>query len=115
MKSRNGLLHFSSLLFSSLALTLALPADGASPAIDGKQVFEESFEKQTKTPDKPWRTILQNKPKNGIEITADSKNRFGKGRSNKILEYRDRKSTRLNSSHVATSYAAICLKNKNNQ
>src|SRR5690625_6560486 len=26
---------------------------------------------------------------------------------------RDRKSTRLNSSHVATSYAVFCLKNKN--
>src|SRR5690625_6288239 len=27
----------------------------------------------------------------------------------------DRKSTRLNSSHVATSYAVFCLKKKNNQ
>src|SRR5690625_5685206 len=28
---------------------------------------------------------------------------------------RDRKSTRLNSSHVAISYAVFCLKNKNNK
>src|SRR5690625_5993050 len=28
--------------------------------------------------------------------------------------YRDRKSTRLNSSHVAISYAVFCLKKKNN-
>src|SRR5207249_8605992 len=28
---------------------------------------------------------------------------------------RDRKSTRLNSSHVSTSYAVFCLKKKNNQ
>src|SRR5690625_4228335 len=30
-------------------------------------------------------------------------------------EYRDRKSTRLNSSHVAISYAVFCLKKKKNQ
>src|SRR5690625_5771752 len=33
----------------------------------------------------------------------------GKGRDNKV---RDRKSTRLNSSHVAISYAVFCLKKK---
>src|SRR5690625_6694823 len=30
------------------------------------------------------------------------------------LEIKDRKSTRLNSSHVANSYAVFCLKKKNN-
>src|SRR5690625_5507477 len=30
-----------------------------------------------------------------------------------FLEYADRKSTRLNSSHVAISYAVFCLKKKN--
>src|SRR5690625_6631213 len=30
------------------------------------------------------------------------------------IELRDRKSTRLNSSHVAISYAVFCLKKKNN-
>src|SRR5690625_6514680 len=35
---------------------------------------------------------------------------------NKALELiEDRKSTRLNSSHVASSYAVFCLKKKNNQ
>src|SRR5690554_7431719 len=29
-----------------------------------------------------------------------------------VLAYSDRKSTRLNSSHVRTSYAVFCLKNK---
>src|SRR5690625_7004398 len=31
----------------------------------------------------------------------------------RILQIRDRKSTRLNSSHVAISYAVFCLKKKN--
>src|SRR5690349_23229354 len=47
--------------------------------------------------------------------------RFGTGASasNRIVEnrskgsYRDRKSTRLNSSHVESSYAVFCLKKKN--
>src|SRR5690625_4343732 len=30
-----------------------------------------------------------------------------------LNDYEDRKSTRLNSSHVATSYAVFCLKRKN--
>src|SRR5438874_8859745 len=30
-----------------------------------------------------------------------------------VVLYRDRKSTRLNSSHVETSYAVFCLKKKN--
>src|SRR5690625_5407461 len=34
----------------------------------------------------------------------------------KLIEYiEDRKSTRLNSSHVAISYAVFCLKKKNNK
>src|SRR5436309_9183893 len=39
---------------------------------------------------------------------------FGAGdaRTAKILEKRDRKSTRLNSSHVKISYAVFCLKKK---
>src|SRR5699024_11806925 len=32
----------------------------------------------------------------------------------KQAKLRDRKSTRLNSSHVSTSYAVFCLKKKNN-
>src|SRR5207302_11450834 len=35
--------------------------------------------------------------------------------SNLIVESSDRKSTRLNSSHVKISYAVFCLKKKNNR
>src|ERR1035438_10840283 len=33
---------------------------------------------------------------------------------NHVAAYRDRKSTRLNSSHLGISYAVFCLKKKNN-
>src|SRR5699024_11530695 len=36
-----------------------------------------------------------------------------KGKYAKMFEEEDRKSTRLNSSHVSISYAVFCLKNKN--
>src|SRR5690625_6416159 len=36
-------------------------------------------------------------------------------RRRQVRNYRDRKSTRLNSSHVAISYAVFCLKKKKNK
>src|SRR5699024_12640251 len=44
-----------------------------------------------------------------IDIDAELK------RLNKELDRLDRKSTRLNSSHVSISYAVFCLKKKNNK
>src|SRR5256885_13107734 len=44
--------------------------------------------------------------------------RFGQSRiigSDKSLGFRDRKSTRLNSSHLVISYAVFCLKKKKEQ
>src|SRR5438132_9150535 len=37
----------------------------------------------------------------------------GEGVARRIVDRRDRKSTRLNSSHTVTSYAVFCLKKKN--
>src|SRR5207249_12168623 len=37
---------------------------------------------------------------------------LGTGRACLLAEHRDRKSTRLNSSHVSISYAVFCLKKK---
>src|SRR5690625_7015502 len=56
----------------------------------------------------------------GIEITtADIQEAllrrrlgYGRGARMKFEKDQDRKSTRLNSSHVATSYAVFCLKKK---
>src|SRR5947199_5823024 len=38
----------------------------------------------------------------------------GRARLNRLATTRDRKSTRLNSSHLGISYAVFCLKKKNN-
>src|SRR5690625_6357035 len=44
--------------------------------------------------------------------TADRTVMVGNDEDNDILGARDRKSTRLNSSHVASSYAVFCLSRK---
>src|SRR5690625_7049777 len=41
--------------------------------------------------------------------------RAKRGRQDDVIQYPDRKSTRLNSSHVAISYAVFCLKKKTKQ
>src|SRR5260221_5790303 len=41
--------------------------------------------------------------------------RRGRARYSEFAEHRDRKSTRLNSSHTVISYAVFCLKKKNKQ
>src|SRR5437870_9036202 len=55
--------------------------------------------------------ILVPKPPEG-RPTEHDKARSGLPQPLEFLNGRDRKSTRLNSSHVATSYAVFCLKKK---
>src|SRR5438874_7298245 len=45
-----------------------------------------------------------------VQFFSQGKN--GHGKSSLKIEVRDRKSTRLNSSHVEISYAVFCLKKK---
>src|SRR5215510_15479319 len=47
--------------------------------------------------------------------SARSRGAMATGFPNRRVGPRDRKSTRLNSSHVATSYAVFCLKKKKKQ
>src|SRR5437868_8021304 len=60
--------------------------------------------------DKPYAHWIRTDPTNKFALVAD----LG---TDKIVVYRfdakDRKSTRLNSSHVSISYAVFCLKKKN--
>src|SRR5437899_3475705 len=52
----------------------------------------------------------------GVAVRSTQRSRFAWGRC-KLFERRinrDRKSTRLNSSHLGISYAVFCLKKKNN-
>src|SRR5437870_8123244 len=55
-------------------------------------------------------SIYQSLPTNETGEHADYE-----GEGNRMLSGLDRKSTRLNSSHVAISYAVFCLKKKNNE
>src|SRR5438445_8336359 len=48
---------------------------------------------------KPIRAVIEESEKAGLEID--------------VFDHRDRKSTRLNSSHANISYAVFCLKKKN--
>src|SRR5699024_11696196 len=49
----------------------------------------------------------------GVQYAADPLLHIYFGRMTSVLQGRDRKSTRLNSSHVSISYAVFCLKKKN--
>src|SRR5690625_5793795 len=46
-------------------------------------------------------------------IDPDTKEECGPNETGELITRGDRKSTRLNSSHVAISYAVFCLKKKN--
>src|SRR5690625_5884432 len=57
--------------------------------------------------------IVQAAPsKNLVESTLEQPKEESKQTENKAVHIEDRKSTRLNSSHVAISYAVFCLKKK---
>src|SRR5260221_3677773 len=47
-----------------------------------------------------------------LSLSSHPGNRNGNGRYNRMRRKRDRKSTRLNSSHTVISYAVFCLKKK---
>src|SRR5437660_3939635 len=76
----------------------------------------------------PYTTLFRSISHEHCERQRDPLPRFGEGRVLRRLagkrhrpfgwqagEARDRKSTRLNSSHVAISYAVFCLKKKKQQ
>ena len=76
-------------------------------AIDGK--VHEAFEKYLK-----GATELCEVLEAGIEDGEDEFLKELKKKWDAVQAERDRKSTRLNSSHVVISYAVFCLKKKNN-
>src|SRR5207253_6676357 len=64
--------------------------------------------------DKPARLIEIISPAGFEKFFAEAGELFGKGRPDlEKIQALDRKSTRLNSSHVAISYAVFCLKKNN--
>src|SRR5438034_6147746 len=66
-----------------------------------------------------WDAAVRNAEKCAIDITGKSANGGSSGVDAELIHEsksrRDRKSTRLNSSHTVISYAVFCLKKKKNK
>src|SRR5436309_10732911 len=58
----------------------------------------------------PYTTLFRSERRKGVEGRV----RLAEQAAGHIIVREDRKSTRLNSSHVKISYAVFCLKKKNN-
>src|SRR5690625_4985381 len=92
MLRKHFLLRSSRCRFAAVAALFLVPfsvhADASVAA--GERIFEESFEKFSpkSAPGKPWTASLRGESGNGIEVVADTQNRFENGRSNQILEFR---------------------------
>src|SRR5256885_11809000 len=86
--------------FSPLPLHAALPIGGPGPSRSGPRGCARLRRRQAGA---PWRALQP-------PLAPPSRGRLlARGR----CERRDRKSTRLNSSHLVISYAVFCLKKKN--
>src|SRR5699024_11383491 len=99
-----------SLAVATLASTLSIP----SPLSSALQLTLHSFPTR-RSSDLNIENLLANK----VFILCIKLSQFffrqiGKGHFSITLAFQDRKSTRLNSSHVSTSYAVFCLKKKKN-
>src|SRR5690625_6166917 len=73
--------------------------------LNSLNLYEKSYQKISKV---LWRDLEDGK----INLVELSSERFRRLFLEHDIEMEDRKSTRLNSSHVAISYAVFCLKKK---
>src|SRR5438477_5904473 len=62
----------------------------------------------------PYTTLFRSPAVAGTAAEIDDPPRRREIDARQEIERRDRKSTRLNSSHMSISYAVFCLKKKNN-
>src|SRR5438034_6220029 len=63
----------------------------------------------------PYTTLFRSDPEHLLRLRLDGhprRRRLRHAKSRRIVRARDRKSTRLNSSHTVISYAVFCLKKK---
>src|SRR5258705_8428476 len=60
----------------------------------------------------PYTTLFRSVSRNASQLESSSKRRPRSKSGAKRYENTDRKSTRLNSSHLGISYAVFCLKKK---
>src|SRR5690625_6999044 len=72
------------------------------------QTYQEALQQKGFQADKAQKNAVQ-----ALQLLSDELAQFQSQRSSFMKRWLDRKSTRLNSSHVAISYAVFCLKSKN--
>ncbi len=82
--------RFRTIISLALLIAPALSLAQSLPETEGEVVFQETFQNHPpgSAPARPWSTVLSRGPVNTIQIVTDSEDRFGRGPSNKILEYR---------------------------
>src|SRR5690625_5836120 len=90
---------------ASILAEASLSYLGLGPAPPAPSWGRMLLEAQSTVSSQPWAAIA---PGLAIAATVLGLNLLGDG-------LRDRKSTRLNSSHVASAYAGFCLKKKNTE
>src|SRR5438874_10061787 len=100
--------------------------------ISWSELFFLIIRQQPKSTLFPYTTLFRSSGRNGVDTNAVLAARFEREHAGVALERgfrrrhatavtgndalaRDRKSTRLNSSHVEISYAVFCLKKKNHE
>src|SRR5256885_10312970 len=76
------------------------------------QIICSSLPKLCRPPSLPW--SAQDTPSTGAKLNDQevSSRHQATSRTRGVFSVRDRKSTRLNSSHLVISYAVFCLKKK---
>src|SRR5205814_7501213 len=95
--------------FSTLSLHDALPicfVDGRDQRHRCKQPNHDSSNAR-----RPAQSFIEHGENNSVGKSADHARDYDK-RDHALREREDRKSTRLNSSHLGNSYAVFCLKKK---
>src|SRR3712207_8827292 len=90
--------------YTTLFRSMSVEGMGASLVVEGatnRQVFEAYVER-----------VLAPELRRGQVVVMDNLTAHKAERVRELIEGRDRKSTRLNSSHANISYAVFCLKKK---
>src|SRR5690625_6176147 len=91
-------------------MTSKTPASGASAPRPAHRPTERTFHGDTVVDPYEW---LRDKTDPEVIAHLEAENAYADARTAHLDDLRtDRKSTRLNSSHVAISYAVFCLKKK---
>src|SRR5439155_24360589 len=104
--------HLFFFIITTITENQALSLHDALPILHDRDLAGRAAERQRRDPQPDPQRPAEGNPVRRIAPGSCGNEKFGHaGRSITI----DRKSTRLNSSHVAISYAVFCLKKKKNR